>query len=135
MDGVIKLIKRTITADDLGYPVATENARETFCSVESVTRSEYFQAGKAGLAPAHVFRVNAIEYEGEEEIEYEGQRFRVYRTYKNGLDFMELYTEYRSGVTDPAEPEPAPDPPEPPEPEGPEDPEEDPEEEPTNAEG
>lgn len=106
MDGVIKLIKKSITADELGYPVTTETARETFCRVESVTRSEYFQAGKAGLAPAHVFSVAAVEYEGEDELEYEGQRFGIYRTFRNGLDYMELYTEYKSGITDPPEPEP-----------------------------
>lgn len=132
MDGVIKLIKKSITADELGYPVTTETARETFCRVESVTRSEYFQAGKAGLAPAHVFSVAAVEYEGEDELEYEGQRFGIYRTFRNGLDNMELYTEYKSGITDPPEPEPEPKPepgpdPEPgpePEPQDPEEPEE-----------
>lgn len=131
MDGVIKLIKKTITADDLGYPVATETVRETFCSLESVTRSEYFNAEKAGLAAAHVFTINAIEYDGETEVEYEGQRFWIYRTYRSDSDYLELYTEYRSGVTDPEEPEPTPTP----EPEPEPDPEEDPEEDPEDGEG
>lgn len=105
MDGVIKLIKEHITADELGYPTTTETSRETFCRVESVTRSEYFNAGKAGIVPAFVFSINAIEYEGESIVEYNGGRYRVYRTYRNNLDYMELYTEYRAGVTDPEEPE------------------------------
>ena len=105
MDGVIKLIKLETTADELGYPTTTETSRETFCRVESVTRSEYFNAGKAGIVPEHVFSINAAEYEGESGVEYNGERFRIYRTYRNNLDYMELYTEYRAGVTDPEEPE------------------------------
>lgn len=101
MDGVIKLVKLTTTTDELGYPVETPTERETFCSVLSVSRSEFFQAGKAGLTPEHVFSVNAAEYEGEKELEYLGERYRIYRTYQpDGSDYIELYTEYRSGVTD-----------------------------------
>lgn len=111
MDATIKLIKTTITQDELGYPAETETAREAFCSVESVTRSEFFQAGKAGIVPDYVFSVNAIEYEGEKELEYNGDKFGIYRTYKaDGSDYIELYAEYRSGVTDAAEPEPEPEP-------------------------
>lgn len=111
MDATIKLIKITTTQDALGYPVETETAREAFCSVESVTRSEFFQAGKAGIVPDYVFSVNAIEYEGEKELEYNGDKFGIYRTYKaDGSDYIELYAEYKSGVTDAAEPEPEPEP-------------------------
>lgn len=101
MDGVIKLVKLTTTTDELGYPVETPTERETFCRVLSVSRSEFFQAGKAGLTPEHVFSVNAAEYEGEKELEYLGERYRIYRTYQpEGSDYIELYTEYRSGITD-----------------------------------
>lgn len=111
MDATIKLIKITTTQDALGYPVETETAREAFCSVGSVTRSEFFQAGKAGIVPDYVFSVNAIEYEGEKELEYNGDKFGIYRTYKaDGSDYIELYAEYKSGVTDAAEPEPEPGP-------------------------
>lgn len=130
MDATIKLIKTTTTQDELGYPAETETAREAFCSVGSVTRSEFFQAGKAGIVPDYVFSVNAIEYEGEKELEYNGDKFGIYRTYKaDGSDYIELYAEYKSGVTDAAEPEPEPPTPEPdPEPEPGPDPEEETEE-------
>lgn len=103
MDGVIKLIKETTAPNEIGWPVVTRTARETFCRVDSVTRSEYFQAGKAGIAPDFVFSINAAEYDGEKEVEYMGKRYGIYRTFRDGLDFMELYAEYKSGVTDPEE--------------------------------
>ena len=109
MDGVIKLLKSTITKDALGYPVESTTEREVLCDVDSITRAEFFQAGKAGLTPEHLFRVNAAEYDGESEAEYLGKRFRIYRTYLPDMsEFIELYAEYRSGVTDAGQDQPGP---------------------------
>lgn len=103
MDAVCKLISKTQTTDSLGYPIATESAREVFCSVESITRAEFFNAGKAGFTPEYSFKVSAVDYSGEDLLEYETKRYSIYRTYRSG-DYMELYAEYRSGVTDYVEP-------------------------------
>lgn len=100
MDAVCKLISKAMTTDDLGYPIAVETEYETFCSVESVSRAEFFNAGKAGMTPEYKITVNAIEYDGQAEVEYDGKRYTIYRTYKTDEDMMELYAEYRSGVTD-----------------------------------
>lgn len=100
MDAVCKLIQKTTTQDALGFPIYTETEKEILCNVGSVTRAEFFNAGKAGLAPEYVFTVNAVEYDGESEVEYEGKRYSIYRSYRSDADMMELYAEYRSGVTD-----------------------------------
>ena len=100
MDAICTLVQKTMTTDELGYPIASEKTYDTFCKVESVTRSEFFNAGKAGLTPEYVFTINAVEYEGQPEVEYEGKRYTIYRTYRTDEDMMELYAEYRSGVTD-----------------------------------
>lgn len=100
MDAVCTLISKTFTQDEVGFPVATDTTYETFCQVQSVSRAEFFNAGKAGLTPEYVFTVNAVEYDGQSEVEYEGKRYTIYRTYRTDEDMMELYAEYRSGVTD-----------------------------------
>ena len=100
MDATCKLRAKTVTQDSLGFPIASETARETFCSAGSISRAEFFNAGKAGLSPDFVFKVNAIEYNGEDELEYDGARYGIYRTYRGDADIMELYAEYKSGVTD-----------------------------------
>ena len=100
MDAVCKLIQKTMSYDELHFPTATETSREVMCKVDSVSRSEYFNAGKAGLTPEYVFTINRIEYNGESELEYESKRYGIYRTYKTDDDMMELYAEYKSGVTD-----------------------------------
>lgn len=100
MDAVCTLISKTYTQDESGFPVATDTTYETFCQVGSVTRAEFFNAGKAGMTPEYVFTINAVEYDGQPEVEYEGKRYTIYRTYRTDEDMMELYAEYRSGVTD-----------------------------------
>lgn len=100
MDSTIKLIAKTYTQDELGFPVASESITETFCNVGSITRAEFFNAGKAGLTPDYVFTINSVEYNGASEVEYDGKRYGIYRTYKTDDDMMELYAEYKSGVTD-----------------------------------
>lgn len=100
MDALISLVKKTMTTDDLGFPIATEAETEVFCNVGSITRAEYYNAGKAGLSPDYMFTINAVEYDGEDELEYEGKRYGIYRTYRTDADMMELYAEYKGGVTD-----------------------------------
>ena len=100
MDAVCKLISKTMTTDETGFPIATETEYETYCMVDSISRAEFFDAGKAGFTPEYKFTVNVVEYSGQSEIEYEGERYAIYRTYKTKEDMMELYAEYRSGVTD-----------------------------------
>ena len=52
------------------------------CQVDSVTRSEFFEAGRNGLNPEFVFRVFFGDYEGGERlVEYRGKRYSIYRTY------------------------------------------------------
>ena len=100
MDDTLKLITETITTDENDYITTTETQKEVFCEVTSVSRSEFFSAQKAGLSPSFTFRVAAVEYEGEKLIEYRGERYRIYRTYLRFDDTIELYAEYKDGVTD-----------------------------------
>lgn len=101
MDAICTLILKTMTTDEVGFPVAVDTPYETFCQVDSISRTEFFDAGKAGLTPEYVFTINAVEYNGQSEVEYEGKRYTIYRTYyRKNDDMMELYAEYRSGVTD-----------------------------------
>ena len=101
MDDVITLITKTMTTDDTGFPIAEETEYETYCQVDSITRAEFFDAGKAGMTPEYMFTVNAVEYSGQTECMYDGKKYTIYRVFhRKSDDMMELYAEYRSGVTD-----------------------------------
>lgn len=53
-----------------------------FCDVESITQSEFEAVGQKDIKPQYKFVVWSFEYSNQTEIEYNGQRLTVYRTYK-----------------------------------------------------
>lgn len=95
---VLTLVGVTLTQDDFGVWTEKETEREVFCSVDSVTRAEYFEGGKNGLVPELVFKVFFGDYQDEKTVIYQGTAYGVYRTYLGKNDIMELYAERKGGV-------------------------------------
>lgn len=100
MDGVAYLIEKNYTEDDLGQQSVSEEKRiEIMVSVGNVSRSEWFEAGRNGLKPSIMLTTAAVNYSGEEIIEFDGVRYGIYRTYiKGDTDEIELYLEKKAGV-------------------------------------
>lgn len=114
MDDVITLISQTREQDDNGIWRAVESQRrEVFCRVFGITRAEFFAAGRNGLNPEYLFQVFHADYGGESLVEYRGETYSVYRTYRPGavsgltdsmrsstelgLDYIELYVQRKGG--------------------------------------
>lgn len=95
---VITLVAVTQTQDVFGVWRAKETTRDVFCSVESVTRAEYFEGGRNGLNPEFRITMFAGDYAGEETLIYKGRAYGVYRTYLAKTDTIELYVERKGGV-------------------------------------
>ncbi len=98
MDDVLKLISQEYTKDKYGVSKPTQVYKEIFCEVHSVTKQEFYEAGRNGLNPAFQVTIFAAEYNGESLIEYQGKTYSIYRTYHvPGTDYMELYIERKGG--------------------------------------
>lgn len=93
---VIKLITQTITTDEYGREASSETEREVFCEVYSISQNEFYAAADTELNPEYRFNVFFGDYNGEHVVEYQGNRYAVYRTYRDG-DYMELYVERKIG--------------------------------------
>lgn len=98
MNDVLKLFKTTYTPNKYGVPVPTNEEREVFCDRHSVTRSEFFNAGRNGLTPEYVFSVFKGDYEGETVLKYNGLTYSIYRTYETDDDYIELYVSRKGGT-------------------------------------
>lgn len=99
MDDVLKLISQTMTKNKYGVDEPTPTAKEIFCEVHSVSRTEVFEGGRNGLNPAFQFTIFAEEYEGESIVEYNDRLYSIYRTYHiPSTDYMELYVERKGGT-------------------------------------
>lgn len=95
---IITLYSEAITYDSYGVAVPTETSKEVFCKVDSVTRNEFFEAGRSGLNPEYRITMFFGDYSGEKTIGYNGKRYGVYRSYLAKTDIIELYVERKGGV-------------------------------------
>ena len=97
-DDRITLIKDEITIGDCGVPTTLRTRVNVYAQVSSVTGNEFFDAGQNGIRPAYQFIIYDAEYDGQQDVEYNGSIYRVYRTYRRSKDKLELYVEARPGV-------------------------------------
>ncbi len=74
----------------------TEPGRETrlvFCSVRSIGMREFYSASATDFHPEIKFvLVDYLDYDGETLAEYDGQVYRIIRTYRTGQE-LELTAE------------------------------------------
>lgn len=84
-DHELTLIKHGWVEDDIGGQIPVETRTTILCQVKSVSRAEFYGAAQAGLRPAIVFVIHECEYSGEQEVEFEGDRYKVIRTYRGGM--------------------------------------------------
>lgn len=87
----------TYTVDSIGQRQETISETEVFASLESVSMTEYFQAGVIGLKPDLKFTVRLNEYSGQENLRYKSDVYSIYRTYRRKDGRIELYTQKRVG--------------------------------------
>lgn len=95
---VISLVSTSQTQDAFGVWRQTETKRDVFCQVDSVTRAEFFEAGRSGLNPEFRFTLFAGDYNGESIAIFNGKAYSVYRTYHARTDEIELYVERKGGT-------------------------------------
>lgn len=97
MTDVLTLVAEIVTTDDYGREEITETERTVFCETNSITQTEFYAAANTELVPEYRFDVFFGDYNGESIVIYNGNRYAIYRTYRNG-DYMELYAERKIGA-------------------------------------
>ncbi len=92
------LISQIHSTDTLNQEISTESKRKVFCSITSVSASEWFEAGRNGLQAELRITMFAFDYHGEKIAEVNGQRYSIYRTFRSKPDEIELYLEKKAGI-------------------------------------
>lgn len=93
----IALISTEYTQDDIGEWTETQVKKVVFARVESVTMSEFYQAGMQGFKPEYRMTVWMNEYSDQDLLEYKEKVYTVYRTYRKDDGRIELYVTERKG--------------------------------------
>ncbi len=87
-----------LTLVSVGSSAEEDVRTAVFAEVDPVGRDEYEAAGQKGMKAEYKFTVWAAEYDGQEEVEYNGRRLSIYRTYgAREDDRIELYAAERAG--------------------------------------
>ena len=92
-DHELTLISQTITEDEIGNQIPVETETVVLCGLKSVGRNEFYSAAVTGLKPELVFVIHGYEYNGEQVVKFEGNRYRVIRTYLTDFEEVELTCE------------------------------------------
>lgn len=81
MNDELTLMKYVTSYNEMGDVINDKVETTVLCSVESVTRSEFYAGASHDLQPEIVFIVNKFDYNNELEVEFEGNKYDVIRTY------------------------------------------------------
>ena len=98
----IDLITIETEKDELNQIVEKKRTTASvYAQIDSVSQSEFYEAGKLGFQPDFRAVLYDFEYNDEPIVKYNGKLYSVYRTYYiNGADRVELYCTERSGTKD-----------------------------------
>ena len=87
---VISLIALEEGLNENGFPEIVEGEpREVFANRLEIYTNEHYQAKQSGITIQYKFEVRSVEYEGEEVVEYKGERYNVERRFEKS-EFIEL---------------------------------------------
>lgn len=93
----IYLIRETYEEDEYGVLKPKRKRELVYANVTSVSASEWFEGGRAGLNPEYRMTMFGPDYCGEEELEYNDRRYAIYRIYRSSIDRVELYVQRKKG--------------------------------------
>lgn len=91
IDEVAYLISKVSKGKDTnGYDITEEKRTEVFVQESGTSRSEFYQAARAGMQISKTFRMSRWDYNGETELEHDGKHYKVERSYPLNVDEIEL---------------------------------------------
>ena len=67
-----------------GEPIQAMTYREIFANKKSVRQSEFYNAAIVGLKPQLVFEVYSFEFNNDEKVRYNDQKYSIIRAYEKG---------------------------------------------------
>lgn len=103
---IIYLYKETITQDEVGNETPTLSTPiKCYAKKQSVRTNEFYSAVEVGLSPSIEFVIKRLNYNGEELLDWNNERYEVIRTVdpKNKFDIV-LVCSKKIGVNAPTIP-------------------------------
>lgn len=93
----LKLITQQFDITPIGEQTVNETIAEVYGLISSVSSDEWFSAQRNSINSRYRVRVHQFEYNAQPLCELDGIRYKIYRTYEVGVDYIELYLEEKVG--------------------------------------
>lgn len=96
---IIYLVQSTETKDEIGNIIpSSETLVKVYARPQMVATKEFYNAVSVGLTPTDELRIKKMNYNGESELEWNGQRYSIIRTIpKEHMDVV-LVIGHKQGV-------------------------------------
>lgn len=94
----LTLIKITTEQDSIGNVIQREESTQVLAKPNAVGSREFYNAMAVGIKPTAELQIRALNYSGEEEVEYKGVRYAVIRTIPKGKFDIVLVIGQKQGV-------------------------------------
>ncbi|TDL34575.1 hypothetical protein E2R51_02335 [Jeotgalibacillus sp. S-D1] len=92
-DYEVELLSFVESVDSDGFPLESQEESIAILANKLPVRStEFYSASRAGFTIEKTFEVNSIEYSGQEDLRFDGDIYRIRRTYEKD-HIIELYCE------------------------------------------
>ncbi len=96
---IIYLVQQNETQDDIGNIIpSSETLVKVYAKPQMVGTKEYYNAVSVGLTPSDELRIKKMNYNGESELEWNGQRYSIIRTIPKEHMDMVLVIGHKQGV-------------------------------------
>lgn len=96
----INLISRTFRKDTIGQQIEVETSRSVVAELKSINRSEWVAARQNNYNPVVIASICEFDYNDEEIVEIDSERYVVYRTHPGKDDYIELSLRKKVGEAD-----------------------------------
>ena len=88
---IIYLLNEDLREDEIGNSIPSSlSSKKCYAKKQSVKTNEFYNATMVGLTPSCEFVIKRLNYNGEDELEWNNTRFKVIRTIdpKNKFDIV-----------------------------------------------
>lgn len=97
---ILQLIAKTKSKDEIGNIVAIETKNKIYAKKNKVGTKEFYNAVAVGITPTAELQIKGINYNGEEECEYNGKRYAIIRTIPATQTDIILVIGLKQGIKD-----------------------------------
>lgn len=88
---IVYLVNQSLTEDEIGNVITSgENQTKIYAKKQSVKTNEFYNATMTGLTPSCEFVIKRLNYNGEDELIWNNERYSIIRTVdpKNKFDIV-----------------------------------------------